>query len=199
MQFTISRAGIHSFNLSVMKRVKTWWLLFIEGTILVAAGIFSWITPLNAYIKLVKYSGFFLLINGFLLIMTNSLRTQNEKEKNWIRAETILDLFFGALLLISPLLAFFIFPILIGHWILGLGTLKIVAALSLRKHVRGWAFIFITGVISIIFGVLIAYVPYTKGNEINQLIGAFGVLMGSLTMFDSFRFRKKEDTLDLLL
>jgi uncharacterized membrane protein HdeD (DUF308 family) len=181
-----------------MKKLKTWWLLFFAGTILFSTGIYSWLAPLSAYYKLVKYSGFVLLMNGLLLMWASAKRSIFLREKKWMLTESIINFFFGILLIVSPILSFIVFPLLIGHWILCLGILKIFGSLSLQKDIRGWLFILMTGILSVVFGILIAYVPFTKGTDVTVLIGGFGVTMGSLSIIDSFRFRKMEGTLNMM-
>ena len=181
-----------------MEKLKTWRLLFIAGLILFGIGIYCWVTPLNAYYRLVKYSGFVLLMIGLLLMWASANRRILIREKKWMSVESIVNFFFGILLIISPILSFIVFPILIGHWILCVGILKILGSLSLRKDIRGWMFILFTGILSVVFGILIAYVSFSKANDITALIGSFGVMMGLLAMIDSFRFRKMEGTLGMM-
>src|ERR1700733_13941636 len=160
-----------------LKKLKTWWLLLIAGIILFSIGVYSWVAPLSAYYRLVKYSGFVLLFNGFLLMWSSANRAISLNEKKWMLVESIIDLFFGILLIISPILSFIVFPILIGHWILFLGIIKFLASLSLKGNIRGWLFILMTGLISIVFGILIAYVPFSKSSDVTFLIGTFGMMM----------------------
>jgi uncharacterized membrane protein HdeD (DUF308 family) len=182
-----------------MEKLKTWWLIFTAGVILFVIGVYSWMAPLSAYYKLAKYSGFVLLINGLLLIWASANPKISVREKKWLSAESIAGFFFGILLIISPILSFIVFPILIGHWILCMGILKILGSVSLRKDIRGWVFILLTGILSVIFGILIAYISFPKANDITLLIGAFGVMTGLLDIIDSFRFRKMDGTLNMML
>jgi len=183
----------------MMQKLKTWWLIFSIGIILFSVGVYSWAAPLNSYYKLAKYSGFVLLANGLLLMWASANRKIIVKEKKWMLAESISDYFFGILLIISPILSFIVFPILIGHWILCLGILKILASVSLKKEIRGWPFILLTGVLSSIFGISIAYISFPKANDITILIGAFAVTMGLLFIIDSFRFKDMDHTLNMIL
>lgn len=173
--------------------------MIIAGMIFLGIGIFAFINPLSSYIKLVKFTGIGLLLNGVSLVAISFTCKSSFQEKKWLQAESILDFTFGILLIFNPLLSFIVFPYLIGPWILCMGILKIVASLTLKKIIRGWMFILVVGILSVIFGVLIIYNPFAKANGITTLLGIFGLIMGILYVFDSFRFRKSEDTLNMML
>jgi len=182
-----------------MKRPGTWWLLIMAGIFLVAVGIYALVAPLHAYMKLVKFSGIGLLLNGvFLVAVSITNKSCSIKEDKWILAESILDFCFGIILIFNPLLSFIVFPFLLGPWILCIGILKMAAAISLRKVVRSWVIILVVGLLFSIFGLLIINNPFTTANGITIVIGTFGILLGVLNILDSFRFRKKEDTLNMM-
>jgi uncharacterized membrane protein HdeD (DUF308 family) len=182
-----------------MKRLGTRWFLILAGIILLSIGIYAFLAPLHAYVKLVKFAGIGILLNGiFLVIISITNKSCSLKEDKWILAESVLDFCFGIVLIFNPLLSFIVFPFLIGPWILCIGVLKIAAAIALRKMVRSWMIILVVGILSSIFGLLIINNPFATSNGITILIGTFGILLGSLNIFDSFRFRKKEDTLNMM-
>jgi uncharacterized membrane protein HdeD (DUF308 family) len=116
-----------------------------------------------------------------------------------MQAESILHFLFGILLLFNPLLSFIALPYFIGSWIFLVGCLKVAAALSLKKIVRGWPFILTIGILSVIFGLLLLYGPLAKASSITFLIGTFGLIMGSLYVVDALRYRYREETLNMML
>jgi uncharacterized membrane protein HdeD (DUF308 family) len=182
-----------------MKRIGTWWLLILAGIILVAVGIYAFVAPLHAYMKLVKFSGIGLLSNGiFLVVVSITNKSCSLKEDKWILAESVLDFCFGIILIFNPLLSFIAFPFLIGPWILCIGILKMTAAISLRRVVSSWVIILAVGFLSSLFGLLIINNPFASSNGITIVLGTFGILLGVLNILDSFRFRKKEDTLNMM-
>lgn len=181
-----------------MKRSNYGWLLTLAGGILIALGIFCLISSLNAYIFLVRYSGFTLLLNGILLFIVSSKSSGALKEKEWLLAESVLDILFAACLLFNPFMTFVAFSLLIGPWMIGKGILKTLAATRL-KQIRGWVFILMAGLLSIVFGSLIIFFPLQKASGITVFVGFFALIMGTLYIFDSIRFRKSANTLDLVI
>ena len=88
--------------------------------------------------------------------------------------------------------------LLIGPWMIAKGILKILAAVNL-KMIRGRIFIFLAGFLSVVFGLLIIFYPFAKANGITVFLGLFALIIGTLYIVDSIRYRKLSDTLDLLL
>jgi len=92
-----------------IKKFPTWALLLATGLIFLSVGILAFIDPLNSYLKLVKFTGIALLLNGGILLTIVIGNTKYPNEKKWMQAESIVHLFFGILFLFNPLLAFIAF------------------------------------------------------------------------------------------
>jgi len=181
-----------------MKSSNFWWFLTIAGGILVALGIFCMTSPLRAYVFMSHYSGLALLLNGMLLMFVSYKSSDTFREKEWLLAESVVDILFAACLLFNPFLTFIAFALLIGPWMIAKGILKILAAVNL-KMIRGRIFIFLAGFLSVVFGLLIIFYPFAKANGITVFLGLFALIIGTLYIVDSIRYRKLSDTLDLLL
>lgn len=185
--------------MSSPKNFATWGLLLIAGVIFLSVGILAFMDPLSGYVKLTKFAGIGLLLNGGLLTAMIIIRPMRPRERNWLQAESILHLFFGILFLLNPLLAFIALPYFIGSWLFLVGLLKMLAAISLRARVNGWPWVLFIGLIFATFGFLLLFSPFARATSITLLIGGFGVIMGGLYIVDSFRFRNMENTMDMLL
>jgi uncharacterized membrane protein HdeD (DUF308 family) len=181
------------------KKFVTWGLLFIAGIIFLSIGILAFIDPLSSYVKLTKFTGIALLLNGGLLLAMVIMRDGRSRDSDWMQAESILHLFFGIIFVFNPLLAFIALPYFIGSWIFLVGILKVLAALFLKNSMRGWAFILLVGAICALFGALMLFSPFARATSITILIGIFGIIMGSLYIIDAFRYRNRTETLDMML
>jgi len=182
-----------------VRKFRTWWLLIAVGAIFIGIGVFAFISPFSSYVRLVKYTGIGLLATGGFLLTVVIFTKNYPREREWMQAESILHFLFAILLLFNPLLSFIALPYFIGSWIFLVGCLKVAAALSLKKVVRGWPFILVIGLLSVIFGLLLLYGPLAKASSITFLIGTFGLIMGSLYVVDALRYRHREATLHMML
>jgi uncharacterized membrane protein HdeD (DUF308 family) len=181
------------------KKNSIWWLLLTAGVIFLVIGVYAFIDPLDSYMKLVKFTGIGLLMNGVLLLTLAILNDNRPNESRWMQAESILHLFFGIIFIFNSLLAFIALPYFIGAWLLLVGVLKTMSALALRHSVRGWPLVLLVGVLCDLFGLLLLFSPLPKAKAVTIIIGVFGLIMGSLYTIDAYRYRKMTDTLDMLL
>src|SRR5690242_20314778 len=111
------------------KNNSIWILLMTIGVVFLVIGILAFTRPLSSYVKLAKYTGAGLLLNGILLQAVIVVNRKYPRESNWMQAESVLDFLFALLLLFNPLLSFILLPYLIGVWILLVGSLKVLAAM----------------------------------------------------------------------
>jgi uncharacterized membrane protein HdeD (DUF308 family) len=173
--------------------------LLIGGIFFVLMGIFCLLSPLHAYVNLVRFSGIALLLNGIILQVSSSYAHMSfPREKISMRLDGILDMIFGILLIFNPFLSFLLFPLLIGSWILCKGIMKIIIGILLRKQISGWKFILVLGILSVAFSLLIFYAPLDRANGITKIIGAFFICLGALLIYDSYKLRRLHETINLL-
>ncbi|HEV3222909.1 MAG TPA: DUF308 domain-containing protein [Puia sp.] len=182
-----------------MKKNRTALLLDIAGVAFISIGIFCFVSPLNAYVNLVRFSGAVLLINGLVLqVASSKVHLTFRREKQSMRIESIVDFGFGILLVFNPFLTFIVYPLLFGSCIFILGIIKIVVSLLAKKNNTGWSFILIIGILSCVAAIVIIYMPLHKASDITKIIGVFCVLMGLVLILDSIRFRQMNKFVNLL-
>jgi uncharacterized membrane protein HdeD (DUF308 family) len=182
-----------------MKKLKSSSLLGMAGVLFILIGLFCLISPLHAYVELVRFSGLALLMNGFVLqAASSSAHVTFRREKISMLIESIVDFVFGLMLILNPFATFILYPLLIGYWILCVALIKIVVSFLVRKQIRGWLFILFIGLLSLGFALAIILTPNSGATEITILFGAFFVCLGSVLIYDSFRLKQMHDTIDLL-
>jgi uncharacterized membrane protein HdeD (DUF308 family) len=79
--------------------------------------------------------------------------------------------------------------VLIAAWALVTGILEIVAAVRLRKVIRGEWLLALTGVASILLGALLIAMPLTGALALALLMGAYALVFGVLLIALAFRLR----------
>lgn len=178
-------------------KFRTWWLLLAVGIVLIGTGIFSLLNPLQAFLNAVGYSGCALLANAVLLLLLANINVY-KRERLWLIIESAVDMLFATVLLFNPLLTFIILPLVIGNWMFVTGIVKILAAYNLRKRIKGWIFILITGIVVLTSGILISYNPIGKASGSITFLGLFCLLLGLLNVFDALRFKKTEALLNMM-
>jgi uncharacterized membrane protein HdeD (DUF308 family) len=182
-----------------MKVHFTWKWLFFVGAILLTTGLSCLLFPFYSYVKLAGYSGALFFLNGIFLLFVIGNGKADPIEKDWLWTESLIHLVFGAFLLFNPLFSFLIFPLILGVWITLLGSIKAVAAVSLRAKLNGWKSIVVIGSFLFLFGLVVLFYPFEKALHFTNLFGVFIILMGIIYFLDAYHFRKKEDMLEMML
>jgi uncharacterized membrane protein HdeD (DUF308 family) len=95
----------------------------------------------------------------------------------------------GLVVLFWPGITALILLIFIASWAVVVGILEIVAAIMLRRVVEGeWMFI-VSGVLAVLFGILLFLWPATGALAITWLIGAMAIVYGISLLALAFRLR----------
>jgi uncharacterized membrane protein HdeD (DUF308 family) len=70
----------------------------------------------------------------------------------------------------------------IAVWAIALGILELVLAIDLRREIEGeWALL-LSGVLSVVFGILVIVYPVAGALSILWMIGLFAILFGALLL-----------------
>jgi len=78
---------------------------------------------------------------------------------------------------------------LIAGWAIVTGVLEIVAAIQMRKHISGEWLMVLSGLASVVFGVLLVINPGVGALAVVWIIGAYAIVFGILLIALGFRLR----------
>ena len=92
-------------------------------------------------------------------------------------------------------LAMIAFPLIIGIWIMVRGLIKVIISLTLKPRLNGWRVVLVIGILSVLFGALLITDPFGSKQSVTIAFAVFAIVIGILYIFDSFRFRRMEDTI----
>ena len=85
------------------------------------------------------------------------------------------------------------FVLLIAAWAIVTGVLEIVAAVRLHPEYGRW-WLILSGVASVIFGVLLVVAPLAGVIVVTWWIGAFALIFGIMLLVLAFRLRARKDS-----
>ena len=80
---------------------------------------------------------------------------------------------------------------LIGAWALVTGIVQVSAAILLRKEIRREWLLALSGIVSVIFGVLLFIWPAAGALAILWLIATFAMIIGILLIIHAFQVRSR--------
>lgn len=168
---------------------KKWWVLLVRGVLLIIIGILAFINPATFTI----FVGVYMLIDGFALLISG-LGDQPPGQSRWpLIIVGILSLVAGFFILSNPALAFVTLTYVIAAWAVIGGILTVISAIRLREEIDNEWWLVISGVLAVIFGVLVftggASGVVIGGLAIATVFGIFAILVGVLSIVLAFRVR----------
>jgi uncharacterized membrane protein HdeD (DUF308 family) len=96
----------------------------------------------------------------------------------------------GIITFLLPTAATLALIYLISIWAIVTGVLEIIAAIGLRKEIQGEWLLGISGIVSLILGVLLLIFPAAGEVTIIWLIGVYAILFGAMLLGLGLRLRK---------
>jgi uncharacterized membrane protein HdeD (DUF308 family) len=168
---------------------RNWWALAVRGALAILFGIITWIWPGLSLTALVLLFAAFAFADGVLAILAG-VRGFRHDERWWaFLLEGVLGVAFAVATAFWPVITALALLMLIAAWALVTGVLEIVAAVRLRREIRGEWLLGLAGAASIAFGVLLVLRPGAGALALLWLIGAYAIVFGLLLVALGFRLR----------
>jgi len=167
---------------------KHWWLISIRGVLAILFGIAALLSPMILIYSLLTFFSFFVILSGFFII---TLAFLGETTNKWLRV--IEGLFFiatGTLILLNPAFIVSGFMVLVAIWAIVSGIFYIIGAIRLRKIITNEWYMIFNGVISILFGIIIAGNLLTGAAILAMVFGIYAILNGIIFIIFSIKIKK---------
>lgn len=176
-------------NEELNRLAGAWWVLVVYGVIAVLFGVLAITQPLGAAIGLAWAMGVMALVEGGASVI--ALFDRNAYiSRGWLVLYALASLLFGVVAIINPLAVASILLIILAVWLVLAGVFRIMLAIRIRKHVEGEWLIALSGVLSLVLGVLFILSPL-QGLVVTTLwIGVLALLYGAVQIFAGWRLRK---------
>lgn len=168
---------------------KNWWSLVIRGITAIALGTIAFVLPGMQMATLVAVFSGYLFIDA-LLSLAGGVRASEEHQR-WVEliAEGIVDFVTAVVLLAWSNISLFDIIYAIAAWALVTGVFEIASGMRLRKHVEGEWLLGLSGIASLMLGILIISLPLGGPSPIVFWIGVYGFAFGALLVALGFRLR----------
>ncbi|MBE2218420.1 MAG: DUF308 domain-containing protein [Ignavibacteria bacterium] len=166
---------------------KNWWLVTVRGVLALLFGLVALFSPYIVIFSLITFFAFFAILSGFFIL---TLAFLGETDNKGLRIlEGLIFLGAGIVVLLNPVSALGGIMIFIAAWAILSGLIQIVGAIKLRKVISNEWFMILNGVISIIFGIVLAGNLVTGAGVMLMIFGAFAILSGIFTIILSFKIK----------
>jgi uncharacterized membrane protein HdeD (DUF308 family) len=174
---------------------RNWWLLALRGGVGMLFGIGAFVWPGATLAALVIVFGAYVFVDGIFAVVTG-MGMRRQLSLWWLVVlEGVAGIVLGLLTFRSPETAAIVVLTLIAAWSIVTGIFEIATALRMRTLIANDWLMMLSGVVSIIFGILLIAQPGAGEIAIVWLIGAYALLFGLLTLMFAFRLRGMRDTI----
>jgi uncharacterized membrane protein HdeD (DUF308 family) len=173
----------------IMVLANSWWTLAVRGALAILFGIIAFLAPGISLTALVLLFAAFAFADGVFAIVA-AVRGIRRDERWWaFLLEGVLGVMVAVLTVLWPAITAMVLVLLIAAWAVITGVLEIVAAVRLRREIKGEWLLALAGVASIALGVLLALNPGAGALALLWLIGAYAIVFGALLVGLGFRLR----------
>jgi uncharacterized membrane protein HdeD (DUF308 family) len=171
------------------KMFLNWWAVLLRGLISIIFGVLVLAFPGSAFVSLIWVIGAYIVIDGVAAV--GSALMHREHYPHWwvTLIEGLVGIVAGILALVYPGLAGVTLVTIIAFWAIVTGVVEIVAAWRLRQTIKGELFLGLSGLVSVIFGVVVLFQPGVGILALLTLIGVYSVIFGVMLIFLAFRLR----------
>ena len=174
---------------------RYWWAVVLRGVAAVLFGLMALIWPGITVIVLVALFGAYALVDGIIGLGTAVFGGRERGRRGWLVVEGIAGVLAGIFTFAWPGITALALLWLIAAWAIVTGVLEIVAAVRLRREIQGEWLLALSGVLSVLFGILLAVWPAAGVLSIVFLIGIYAIVFGVALVGLGLRLRRlRRDT-----
>jgi len=168
---------------------RNWWALAIRGIAAVVFGLLALFWPPTAFVALVLVFGAYAIVDGIFNLVAAVRAPHTGRRWGPLVFEGIVSLIVGMITLLWPRISAFALVMFIAAWSIVTGIAEVVAAIRLRKQIRGEWLLALSGILSLALGVLLFLAPAAGALVLTIWIGAYAVVFGAVMVGLSLRLR----------
>ncbi|SDG91502.1 Uncharacterized membrane protein HdeD, DUF308 family [Lentzea fradiae] len=169
--------------------MRRWWLFTVRGVFAVLFGLAALVWPGLTLVALIVLWGAYVFFDGLVLLyLTLAHRAWPARWALGLIGVT--GVATGLVAWFWPGLTATAFLLVIAVWTLVTGVVQIVDAVRLRAVMRNEWFYVVTGVLTVVLGVLLVLNPEAGALAFVITIGVFAILWGVVLVLFSLRLRQ---------
>ena len=170
-----------------------WWLVLLRGLVSIMFGILAFAWPGKTLVVVILIFGAFMLVDGILALVsafTGRGRSGRSGPTWWLILVGLAGIAAGIVTFMQPGLTALVMMVFIGAWAAVHGVFEIVGAIQMRKEAGIQWMLVLSGVLSLVFGLILLTLPGPGVLGLVWAIGAYAVVFGATLVVFSFQLRK---------
>jgi uncharacterized membrane protein HdeD (DUF308 family) len=166
---------------------RLWWVLLLRGIAAVIFGLAALFWPDETLWVLVVFFGAYALVAG---VFTIAAGIADPTRRGLLLTEGVIGVVAGLIAFFWPGLTALVLLYVIAGWAIFTGVLEIVTAISLRREIDNEWMMILGGALSVLFGLLLAFLPGVGLLSLTWLIGIYALIFGVAFIVLGFRVRR---------
>lgn len=171
---------------------RYWWLFLLRGIAAIIFGILAFLWPGITLVTLVLFWGAFALVDG-VLSLAHAFMGGGMGSRWWLALVGLAGIAAGIVAFMAPGLTAVVLLLFFAGWAIALGVFQIVGAIQLRKQIDNEWTLILSGVVSVLFGILLIAMPAAGLVGFIWVIAAYAIVFGVLLIGFAFRLKKHQD------
>jgi len=167
------------------------WSWVLRGIAAIAFGVLAIVWPSITFLILVAMFAAYALVDGIIHLVAY-FRAPTGQPRWLLALQGILGVAVAVMTFVWPGITALALLFLIAAWAVVGGALRIALAVQLRKVIAGEWLLALSGVMSIIFGVLVFLVPAAGVIGTAFMVGFYAILLGTVMLTLGIRLRRFE-------
>jgi uncharacterized membrane protein HdeD (DUF308 family) len=173
---------------AVLLLAQLWWAFILRGVLGILFGVVVIIFPGIGLAAIILLFAAWALIGGASSLI-GAWRSRGRREW-WVGIfEGLAGLAAGVVAILLPDLTALALLFIVAGWAIVTGVLQIWMAIRLREQISGEVWMGLSGLISILFGLVLVIFPGTGILSVLLLVGFFSILMGVPMVLLGWRLR----------
>jgi uncharacterized membrane protein HdeD (DUF308 family) len=166
-----------------------WWAVLLRGVVAIAFGVLAFSWPGVTLATLVLLFGAYALLDGVVSLLT-AIGGRRYRDDRWLLVlEGVVGIWAGIVTLRAPEVTAVVLVFFISIWAMVTGFLRIVAAIRLRKVISGEVWLALSGVVSILFALMLILRPAVGALTLIWIIAGYALVMGVLLIMLGIELR----------
>jgi uncharacterized membrane protein HdeD (DUF308 family) len=185
----ISQEKVMAFTAMLNDACRNWRWVVLRGIVALAFGIMAFIWPAITLAALVLLWAAYAFADGVFALIA-AFRIRDRGRPFWAMVIVgVLGIAAGVVGILWPGMTALVLLMFIAAWAFFMGIFQIVAAVRLRKEIEGELLLGLSGVLSLLFGLLLFLRPGEGALAVVWLIGAYAVFFGVLLIILGIRLK----------
>jgi len=163
--------------------------LALRGLVAVLFGLAALFWPGLVLAVLILLFGAYALVDGVLAIIAAFRSSRRSTRRGLLLIEGVIGILFGIIALVWPDLTALALLYIIAFWAILTSIARILTAIMLRREIENEWSIGLSGILSVLLGIVLILLPGAGLIAYTWLIGLFALAVGIILIFYAFRVR----------